>query len=152
MQPPTPKRISLWSSITKPAENAVHQARTQGGTHGIVNIATRICTSNQCAFCMTIYADTPTCRNHMITAVQAGNCPYDRTHATHALIPAKHNKCQLCDIEHERYEDLQRHVRLHVPQIPAIVEPVIPPHPYSLAFSDRLLSEFRSRRRLHGNH
>jgi hypothetical protein len=124
----------------------VHQAKSLGGQHGVIHAGTRLCTSNQCAFCMVIYSDQRTCRNHMITAINNGACPENRTHSSHTLQAPKSNVCPICSIEHDRYEDLQRHIRQHVAQVPCIVEPVIPEAPYSLALSERLLAEHRRRR------
>ena len=82
----------------------------------------------------------------MITAINNGACPENRTHSSHTLQAPKSNVCPICSIEHDRHEDLQRHIRQHVPQVPSIVEPVIPEAPYSLALSERLLAEHRRRR------
>ncbi len=82
----------------------------------------------------------------MITALENGQCPADQTHAVHKLKAPKNNDCPLCDESFERYVDLQIHVRSHVAQLPGFFEPVIPPQPYSLSLSARLLAAFRSRR------
>jgi len=127
---------------------AVHQAKAKGGQHGYINMATAICTSNQCVFCMNIYSDKRTCRNHMITALNRMQCPDpDRTHALHVLVPPKYNTCPLCEEVFQDFCMMQIHIRTHVPQLPSFLEPAPPSTPQiSSAFSERLRLEFRARR------
>jgi hypothetical protein len=84
-------------------------------SHGQRSAYSLATVTNQCPYCMTIFASHQSARQHLEFAIQRGRCVADRNLTCRKVMEPPSLECPFCDFEAHELVALQWHVRQHLP-------------------------------------